>query len=122
MISSCNDVISAEVPNSLRDIAKSIQDKVRFRQLTDEEALKELKHGRDEASKKFNAFLDKHGHRGYREVDPLYLMWRDDPIPCIKSIKVLLENILKRNDHLYIILHIYSRVCSSQINLNSMAK
>ena len=89
MISSCNDVISAEVPNSLREIAKSINDKEHFRQLSDEEALKELRNGNDEASNKFNAFLYKHGHRGYRELDPLYLMWRDDPIPCIKTIKVV---------------------------------
>lgn len=92
MISSCNEVISAEVPNALREIAKSIKDKDQFRQLSDEKALKELKNGSDEASKKFKAFLDKHGHRGYREMDPLYLMWRDDPIPCIKTIKVWLEN------------------------------
>ena len=93
MISSCSDVISAEVPNSLREIAKSIKDKDRFRQLSDEEALRDLRDGSDEASKKFKAFLYKHGHRGYREFDPLYLMWRDDPIPCIKTIKVILGDI-----------------------------
>ena len=91
MLSSCNDVISAEVPNSLRDIAKSIKNKERFRQLSDEEALKELTDGSDEASLKFRHFLDRHGHRGYRELDNMYPPWRDNPLPCIKTIKVILK-------------------------------
>ena len=89
MISSCNDVISAEVPNILREIAVCIKDKDRFRQLSDEEALKELRDGTGEASDKFRAFLEKHGHRGYREFDPMYTMWGEDPTPCIKTIKVM---------------------------------
>ena len=88
LISSCDDVISAEVPNSLRDIANSIKDKERFRQLSDEEALKTLRDGTDETSKKFRDLLSKHGHRGYRESDPMTSPWADDPIPCVKNIKV----------------------------------
>ena len=88
MVSSCNDVISAEVPNSLMDIAKAINNKQRFRQLTDEEALKELSVGRDEASLKFRHFFDRHGHRGYRELDFMQPSWRENSLPCIKTIKV----------------------------------
>jgi len=88
MVSSCNDVISAEVPNSLRDIAKSIKDKQTFRQLSDKEALQVLYKGTDESSLKFKQFLEKHGHRGYREFDPMYKTWKEDPIPCVKTIKV----------------------------------
>ncbi|XP_054166988.1 prodigiosin synthesizing transferase PigC-like [Oppia nitens] len=90
MISSCNEVISAEVPNHLREIAKSIKDKEQFKTLSDEEALKVLIEGSDSASKKFKDFLEKHGHRGYREFDPMYLPWGEDPIPCIKNIKAIL--------------------------------
>ena len=88
MISSCNDVVSAEVPNYLRDIAIRIKDKEKFNKLSDEEALNVLKNGSDEASKLFNELIDKHGHRGYREADPLYLPWAGNPIPVIKNIKV----------------------------------
>ncbi|CAG2106037.1 unnamed protein product, partial [Medioppia subpectinata] len=90
MVSSCNDVISAEVPNSLREIAKSIRDKQWFRQLSDEEALQVLQTGSDESSQKFRYFLDRHGHRGYREFDPMYHTWKENPIPCVKTIKGLL--------------------------------
>ncbi|XP_054166948.1 prodigiosin synthesizing transferase PigC-like [Oppia nitens] len=90
LISSCNEVISAEVPNHLREIAKSIKDKEQFKTLSDEEALKVLQEGTDSASKSFKDFLEKHGHRGYREFDPMYLPWGEDPVPCIKNIKAIL--------------------------------
>ncbi len=87
-MSSCTDVISAEVPNTLRDIAKSIKNKKHFIQMSDEEALNTLREGTDEASQMFKQFLIRHGHRGYREADPMHSPWADDPIPCIKTIKV----------------------------------
>ncbi|CAG2170142.1 unnamed protein product [Oppiella nova] len=77
LISSCSDVVSAEVPNSLREIAKSIKDKQSFRQLTDEEALQVLVKGNDES--------------GYRELDPMYDTWKLNPIPCVQTIKGLLS-------------------------------
>ena len=88
LISSCEDIISAEVPNNLRDIAKAIENKKQFTQLSDEEALEMLREGKGEASQKFKLFLAKHGHRGYREFDFMSKTWGDDPIPCIKTIKV----------------------------------
>src|SRR5699024_5274184 len=42
LTSSCNDVVSAEIPSRLRDIAKAIQDKEAFGELSDEEALEVL--------------------------------------------------------------------------------
>ena len=89
LISSCTDVISAEVPNNLREIAKSIKNKESFRQLSDEEALQVLIKGTDESSAKFKQFLERHGHRGYREADAMYKPWKGNPIPCIKTIKVI---------------------------------
>ena len=88
MMSSCNEVVSAEVPNELREISKSIKNQEEFMNLTDEEAVKRLRDGKDESSKKFALFIEKHGHRGNREADPMYLPWRDNPIPVIKTIKV----------------------------------
>ena len=88
MLSSCNDVVSAEVPNELREIAAAIENPEEFKNLSDEEALKILRDGNNKASQKFKKFLEKHGHRGYREADPMILPWRDNPIPCVKTIKV----------------------------------
>ncbi|CAG2173671.1 unnamed protein product, partial [Oppiella nova] len=90
MISSCDEVISAEVPNRLREIAISIRDKEGFRQLSDEKALEMLQKGTDEASQLFKEFLQIHGHRGYKEMDPYHKPWEDNPIPCIKNIKGIL--------------------------------
>ena len=56
MMSSCNEVISAEVPNELREIARSINNPEEFMNLTDEEALKRLRDGKDESSKMFALF------------------------------------------------------------------
>ncbi|CAG2120106.1 unnamed protein product, partial [Medioppia subpectinata] len=91
MISSATDVISAEVPKILREIAKSIKDKQWFRQLSDEEALQELTTGTDESSQQFQYFIERHGHRGYRELDPMYKPWKGNPMPCIKTIKTILS-------------------------------
>ncbi|CAG2116789.1 unnamed protein product, partial [Medioppia subpectinata] len=91
MISSATNVISAEVPKMLTEIAKSIKDKQWFRQLNDEEALQVLTTGTDESSQKFRYFIERHGHRGYREVDPMYKPWKGNPMPCIKTIKTILS-------------------------------
>jgi hypothetical protein len=42
LVLSCNEVVSAQVPNSLREIAKSIADKEDFRRLSPEEATRQL--------------------------------------------------------------------------------
>ncbi|CAG2111414.1 unnamed protein product, partial [Medioppia subpectinata] len=91
MISSATNVISAEVPKMLSEIAKSIKDKQWFRQLSDEEALQVLTTGSDESSQKFRYFIERHGHRGYRELDPMYKPWKGNPLPCIKTIKTILS-------------------------------
>ncbi|KAJ6217397.1 hypothetical protein RDWZM_008554 [Blomia tropicalis] len=92
LMSHCNDVVSAEVPNLLRIVASQIEDKETFQNLSDQEALTILQDGKTEASKMFKTFLEKHGHRGYREFDPLYLTWGKNPLPCIQVIKSLLKN------------------------------
>ncbi|CAG2119218.1 unnamed protein product, partial [Medioppia subpectinata] len=98
LISSCDEVVSAEVPNRLRDIAVAIEDRQRFVRLSDEEALEELRRGTGEASRLFDQFLKDHGHRGYKEMDPYCKPWEDNPIPCVKNLKAILsgsENLLK---------------------------
>ena len=92
LIISGNQVISAQPPRKIKKIAQLIKDKEKFINLSDEDALKYLKSNDDEATKQFLSLLEEHGHRGYGEGDPMKLPWRDDPIPVIKSIKIILIN------------------------------
>jgi len=78
------------VPFLLRDIARSIKNRDKFRSLPDEEALDALMNGKDESSMKFKAFLDRHGHRGLKEIDVAILQWGEDPIKVIKFLKGIL--------------------------------
>jgi hypothetical protein len=57
MLSSCNEVVSAEVPNEIREIARSIENPEEFTKLTDEEAVKTLREGKTKASDKFKQFI-----------------------------------------------------------------
>lgn len=90
LMSHCNDVVSAEVPNSLRKIALAIEDKDKFVNFSDEEAAEYLKNDKNEPGKLFASFLEEHGHRGFREIDPYYMPWGINPIPCVQVIKVCL--------------------------------
>jgi len=81
-------VVSAEVPNELREIAKTIEDPENFLMLSDDEAIQLLLSGINQASDKFKNFIRKHGHRGYREFEYMANPWGDNPLPIIKTIKV----------------------------------
>lgn len=89
LMSHCNDVVSAEVPSMLRKIAKAIEDKATFAEMSDEEALQMLRSEKGNAAELFAEFTKRHGHRGYREMDPLQMPWRANPIPCVQVIKVI---------------------------------
>ncbi len=93
LMSHCNDVVSAEVPNMLREIAQAVEDREAFAAMTDEAALALLKRGKREvkASKLFTEFLEKHGHRGYREFDPYHQPWGKQPLPCVQVVKSMMR-------------------------------
>lgn len=90
LLSNCNQVVSAEVPNAVRDVAASIGDANKFRGLSDDEALEYLLNGDENTSFKFRSLLNKHGHRGYKEFDPAVKQWAQNPLPLVKSLKVKL--------------------------------
>ena len=105
ILSHCNDVVSAEVPNMLRNIAQAVQNKESLAKLTDDEAVALLKNPSSSepiASKMFLEFLSKHGHRCYRELDPMYPTWNEDPTPCIQVIKSMFSqsNTTKQKENL----------------------
>lgn len=91
LLSHCNNVISAEVPQYLQRIALAIPNKNKFISMPNTEALHYLRSGQaKEASVLFETFLHQYGHRGYREMDPFYSPWAKEPTQCVQSIKVFL--------------------------------
>ncbi len=86
-------MVSAEVPNLLKEIANSIENREIFREMSDEKALHFLINGNSKASIKFREFLSEYGHRGYKEFDPLALQWGDNPITIVKSLKTMLTGL-----------------------------
>ena len=76
------------MPSALRQLAQSIEDPKLFKEMSDEKAIQYLKTGNNKSSEQFKEFLSKHGHRGYKEFDPMTKPWRADPIPVIHSLKV----------------------------------
>lgn len=100
VLSSCTEVVSAEVPNAVREVAKSIDNISTFRTLTDEQALDYLRSGKEpKATAEFHDLLEKHGHRGFKEFDPAVKQWAQDPLPLVKSIKV--SDVSAHLEHLY---------------------
>lgn len=107
LISHCNDVVSAEIPNILKKVAQSIQNKESFAKLSDGDALELLKNvssSESDAATLFVEFLQKHGHRCYRELDPMYPTWNEEPTPCVQVIKSLISqsNFQKQKQNLSI--------------------
>ncbi len=86
-------MVSAEVPNCLKEIANSIENRDIFREMSDEKALNFLINGDSKSSIKFREFLSEYGHRGYKELDPLVLQWGENPITIVKSLKTMLTGL-----------------------------
>lgn len=91
LLSVCNQVVSAEVPEQLKNIAKAIDDPEYFKSMSNEEACEWLLQQKTNCGRLFRQFLHEHGHRGYKEFDLASLPWRNDPNPVIDSLKHLLK-------------------------------
>jgi hypothetical protein len=90
-MSHCKGVLSAEVPLALREIANAIEEPEKFREMSDEEAVKYLESGKTQSSKLFIAFMKEHGHRGLREFHVLKKPWKEEPAVLITSLKVIIN-------------------------------
>lgn len=90
LLSQCNDVVSAEVPKMLREVALAIKHRDIVASMSDQEALAYIQKENGKAKELFDKFLERHGHRSYREMDPMYLSWAREPIVCVQVIKSML--------------------------------
>lgn len=72
LLSSCQNVISAEIPQNLEDIAQTLKNKMAdFARIEINGASDWLKNNCHEAWVKYEGFIEKHGHRGFKEVKNL---------------------------------------------------
>lgn len=89
ILSSAQDVFSAEVPVFLKRIAAKIPKDVNFSKMSDEDAVHYMRISKDEAAKDFRTFLLDYGHRGTKEFDVYADKWEDDPTMLVQSIKAM---------------------------------
>lgn len=76
VLSSCSNVVSAEVPTSLNNLAKSIQKSDKAEEFSKVEAKNGMQWLQDncpESYRLFKDFLEKHGHRCIKEVRALFV-------------------------------------------------
>lgn len=69
-MTSCNNLVSADVPFSLEVIARQAEEDYGgdFQKLSEKEALEKLQNDKTPTAKMFSNFLEKHGHRCLHEV------------------------------------------------------
>ncbi|XP_060534169.1 prodigiosin synthesizing transferase PigC-like isoform X2 [Cylas formicarius] len=90
ILSSCEDVVSAEVPMYLERIARIIRDEgydEEFCTIKPEFGVAWLKSKCPEAGKVFDEFLDRHGHRNLGEFEMMEESWAMNPSKVIPMIQ-----------------------------------
>ncbi|XP_056640414.1 uncharacterized phosphotransferase YvkC-like isoform X1 [Diorhabda sublineata] len=95
ILSSCEDVISAEIPKYLEDIAKIINQEEysdEFLNLRPRDGVEFLKNHVNKAYYLFNEFMDKHGHRSLHEFEIMEPSWRENPDLIISMIQANVKN------------------------------
>ncbi|GFY61195.1 putative phosphoenolpyruvate synthase [Trichonephila inaurata madagascariensis] len=91
VLSSCTGVESADVPESLQELAQVIAKYhgTTFSSLTDEMAYNALLNDKGPPGKLFKEFLEKHGHRCIKEFDVYSVSWGMKPkdlIPILQNL------------------------------------
>ncbi|GFT18002.1 putative phosphoenolpyruvate synthase [Nephila pilipes] len=92
VLSSCTGVESADVPESLQELAQVIAKYLgtTFSSLTDEMAYNALLNDKGPPGKLFKEFLEKHGHRCIKEFDVYSVSWGMKP----KDLLPILQNLV----------------------------
>ncbi|XP_013794711.1 uncharacterized protein LOC106478695 [Limulus polyphemus] len=96
LLSTCTNVESADVPDSLEKLALEISkeiDKEEFKNMTTEYATRFLKVSQSSAGQSFRKFLHKHGHRGAKEFDVGSVLWGVNPRPVVKTLQSLVGSV-----------------------------
>jgi len=94
LMGSCTDVVSADVPSSIKKLAAAIalsSEAKKFAEMSKQEALDWLANSNEAPKKQFQQFLHDHGHRCFKEFEFRSLPWGMDP----SSIIPIFQNSLK---------------------------
>ncbi|XP_072378304.1 rifampicin phosphotransferase-like [Diabrotica undecimpunctata] len=103
ILSSCEDVISAEVPKYLEQIASTLKDtenKERFKNVDATEGVTWLKDNCPVAYELYTEFMKKHGHRSRGEFEIMEETWNDNPSQVIAMIQANLGVERKEKDRM----------------------
>jgi hypothetical protein len=90
LLSSCEDVISAEIPSTLADIARILIEDGQadqFVALEPQQGRKWLEDNAPKAAEVFEGFLREHGHRALREFDIYSRTWGTSPGDVVRMIQ-----------------------------------
>lgn len=104
MLANATGVESAELVSDLSRVVDAINTNPKraseIKTMSTEEALEWLQGAEARhAGALFSRFLERHGHRAYREADLSQLAWRDDPRPLVRSIQTAISNRPVGNGH-----------------------
>ena len=95
ILAECNDVISAEVPRFINDLAKEISHsefKEEFLCLAHEECDSFLRNStNDKIRSHYIHFMERHGHRGVQESEFMDKSWSQDPSHLMKSVQLIVK-------------------------------
>ena len=95
ILSNCTNIISAEVPTAIKNLAKQIAEsefRERFLSMPTDECDPFLRNSsNDKLKSDYIAFMQKHGHRGIREADFAEKSWSQDPRQLMETIKVVVR-------------------------------
>ncbi|KFM81527.1 putative phosphoenolpyruvate synthase, partial [Stegodyphus mimosarum] len=96
LITTSSDVESADVPSAIQSLAFYISKAIdvnEFKKMSVEEALNWLQTTTCTAGRKFQEFLEKHGHRCLGEFDIYAIPWGSDPKSLVKLLQNLAGNV-----------------------------
>ncbi|KAJ4449028.1 hypothetical protein ANN_00422 [Periplaneta americana] len=102
LLSSCSDVISAEIPAALEDLASSIDvtgKMVEFCKVPPSQAIQWLEKNCPKVFVKLNKFLLLHGHRSIKEFELMTETWGMKPEILIKTLQTMLQNSVTSRVH-----------------------
>ncbi|XP_014664358.1 PREDICTED: putative phosphoenolpyruvate synthase isoform X2 [Priapulus caudatus] len=96
LLSTCPDVLSADVPSALRSMARAVINNGRapfFHSLMPETAVQWLRSDASgELKQMFDQFMNAHGHRCVREAELMEKPWRMEPEQVVKTIQEMTKS------------------------------
>ncbi|XP_023211452.1 uncharacterized protein LOC111614317 [Centruroides sculpturatus] len=100
LTSNINSIESASVPAAIDDLALLISKHIRTEEFQKMETNKVFSWLNDntEVRKKFQEFIEKHGHRCIKEFDLYSKTWKMDPLPLIKTLQNSVGKAIKQKE------------------------